>query len=60
MELNEIKCSVCPHKVDKRKLAAVMERMCDEYCRFHYKSGFAQEKLDKICEHCPMNELVDK
>lgn len=59
MELNEIKCSVCPKKVDKAKLAAVMERMCDECCRFPSRENMTEEKLEQICKHCPMNELVD-
>lgn len=60
MELNEIKCSVCPYKESKESaLAAVKEEMCDKYCRFCRLVGITEEALVAICDECPLNNLIN-
>lgn len=43
-------------RIDRAKLTAVMEEMCDHYCWFALNS-VSQDVLDKHCEECPLNLL---
>ena len=35
----------------------VAENFCDKYCK--YPELYSDYTLDTICEHCPMNKLLE-
>lgn len=35
----------------------IAEQICDGYCRYSNEI-IHQEELDRICEKCPLNELI--
>ena len=42
--------------MDKEK---VTEYVCDKLCKYAAMKGKTQQWLDKICEHCEMEKLVE-
>lgn len=45
----------------KQKLEELTGKFCDKYCIYArmYSSEEQQDKLDEICESCPMNEMFE-
>lgn len=37
------------------EIEEIKEKMCDEYCSM--PRFFGREKLEEVCENCPMNRL---
>lgn len=46
--------------VDKKEIEALMEQLCDSYCRYtSAASGKTQDEPLDICEGCPLSRLGD-
>lgn len=43
-------------KIDKERLNAVIEKMCDDYCKLPDICP-TQERLNRHCAECPLNNL---
>ena len=43
-------------KIDKERLNAVIEKMCDDYCKLPDICP-TQERLDRHCAECPLNNV---
>ena len=44
--------------MDKQRLEEITEQFCDKYC-LYAKHCTNQDRLDGICNECPMNELFE-
>lgn len=44
--------------IERTKLQEVIEKMCDEYCKWPFNTE-DQAELNKICDSCPLNTLPE-
>ena len=44
--------------MDKKTLEKLTGVFCDRYCKYPYICR-TQDKLDIVCEQCPMNRMVE-
>ena len=44
--------------MDKKVLEDLTGEFCDNYCKFPCEIS-DQDKLDEVCEKCPMNKMFD-
>lgn len=38
-------------------IGEIEEQICDGYCKYRHNPNYTQEKLDEICDKCPLINL---